>query len=120
MSFESRVCRSITIFVHCFFHSLILSLYGNNVTQILMGYSFMDSNTIISIIQGVGFPIVMCGAMAWYVKYMYDNFMEQIKGQNERHEREMQSTNEALNNNTAALTSVEKTLAILLATDKND
>lgn len=33
----------------------------------------MDANTIIQIISSLGFPIVMCGALFWYmVKQRYD------------------------------------------------
>lgn len=53
----------------------------------------MDANVIITVIQSVGFPIVMCGAMGWYVKYITD-----------KHNAEMQSITSALNNNTVALT----------------
>ena len=53
----------------------------------------MDANGIITVIQSVGFPIVMCGAMGWYVKYITD-----------KHNAEMQSITTALNNNTVALT----------------
>lgn len=53
----------------------------------------MDANGIITVIQSVGFPIVMCGAMGWYVKYITD-----------KHNAEMQSITSALNNNTVALT----------------
>lgn len=53
----------------------------------------MDTDGIITVIQSVGFPIVMCGAMGWYVKYITD-----------KHNAEMQSITNALNNNTVALT----------------
>lgn len=59
----------------------------------MKGGAGMDANGIITVIQSVGFPIVMCGAMAWYVKYIAD-----------KHNAEMQSITNALNNNTVALT----------------
>lgn len=73
----------------------------------------MDVSTIISFIQGVGFPIVACAAMGYYVKYTQDKFLEQLQGQNIRHEKEMNSVTEALNNNTEALRLNEKTLSLL-------
>lgn len=73
----------------------------------------MDYSNIISFIQGVGFPIVMCGAMGYYVKYTQDRFFEQLEGQNERHEKEMATVTAALNNNTEAIRANEKTLALL-------
>ena len=38
----------------------------------------MDANTIVTLIQSCGFPIVMCGAMAWYVKYQGDIHKKEI------------------------------------------
>lgn len=64
----------------------------------------MDANTITSLITSVGFPIVMCGAMAWYVKHMSDKFSQEREKQSERHKEEMDSISSALNNNTIALT----------------
>ena len=72
----------------------------------------MDGNGLITIIQTVGFPIAMCVAMGWYVKYTEDRHREDRNGQNERHAREMESVNKALDNNTAALHSLEKAIAV--------
>lgn len=58
---------------------------------------------IISAITTVGFPIVMCGAMAWYVKYITDKNREQINEMNEKHKTEMNDIVTAVNNNTLAL-----------------
>ena len=52
----------------------------------------MDITQVMQMIMNVGFPIVMCGAMAWYVKYISD-----------KHQEEMKQVTEALNNNTLAL-----------------
>lgn len=58
----------------------------------------MDANAILSAISSVGFPIVCCIAM-WYLN---------MKG-DERHQSEIQQLQEAINNNTLALTKlVEK------------
>lgn len=78
----------------------------------------MDGNALVTIVQTVGFPIAMCGAMAWYVKYTEDRHREDRNGQNERHAREMESVNKALDNNTAALHSLEKAIAVKEATEK--
>ena len=58
---------------------------------------------IISAITTVGFPIVMCGAMAWFVKYITDKNREQIDEMNEKHKTEMNDIVTAINNNTLAL-----------------
>lgn len=77
----------------------------------------MDGNAIITIIQTVGFPIAMCGVMAWYVKYTEDKHREDRNGQNERHAREMESVNRAIDNNTDALRALEKAIAVKEVTE---
>lgn len=71
----------------------------------------MDSG-IVTVIQTVGFPIAMCVAMGWYVKYTEDKHREDRNGQNERHTKEMESVNRAIDNNTEALRLLEKTIAV--------
>lgn len=78
----------------------------------------MDGNGFITIIQTVGFPIAMCIAMGWYVKYTEDRHREDRNGQNERHAKEMESVNNALDNNTAALHALEKAIAVKEAIEK--
>ena len=63
----------------------------------------MDMNVIMQAVTTVGFPIVCCGAMAWYVKYVTDKNREQISMLNEQHHSEMNQVTEAVNNNTLAL-----------------
>lgn len=55
----------------------------------------MDYSQIVTLIQTVGFPIVMCGALFWYM----------IK-QREQHKQETDKMTEALNNNTKILTEI--------------
>lgn len=52
----------------------------------------MDANTIVTLIQSCGFPIVMCGVMAWYVKY-----------QGDIHKTEIDAIRESVDNNTKIL-----------------
>lgn len=63
----------------------------------------MDANTIIQLITTVGFPIVACGGMAWYVKYITDRNREDMKEERNQHDSEMQKVTDALNNNTLAI-----------------
>ena len=63
----------------------------------------MSVQDIVTIIQGVGFPIVMCGAMAYYVKYITDKNRESMNDLNERHTNEINQISHAINNNTMAL-----------------
>lgn len=39
----------------------------------------MNVNDIATLVSSIGFPIVMCGAMAWYVKYMSDQHKEDLE-----------------------------------------
>ena len=63
----------------------------------------MDITQITQMIMNVGFPIGMCGAMAWYVKDTSDKHREEVRQLNEQHNEEMQQVTVALNNNTLAL-----------------
>ena len=63
----------------------------------------MDITQVTQMIMNVGFPIVMCGAMAWYVKDTSDKHREEVRQLNEQHNNEMQKVTTALNNNTLAL-----------------
>ena len=64
----------------------------------------MDTNSIVSIITSVGFPIVMCGAMGWYVKYITDRNHDDMAKERAQHDEEMKEVTQAINNNTLALT----------------
>lgn len=63
----------------------------------------MDINNILQAITTVGFPIVCCGAMMYYVKYSNDRNREDISKLNSDHKEEMNQVTQALNNNTLAL-----------------
>ena len=58
---------------------------------------------ILTVIGQYAFPIVMCVLMAWYVKYVQDNYRTDIADINEKHKQEMDQLTEALNNNTLAI-----------------
>ena len=80
----------------------------------------MEGSGLVTIIQTVGFPIAMCIAMGWYVKYTEDKHREDRNGQNERHAREMESVSKAIDNNTEALHSLEKAIAVSKALESMD
>lgn len=74
----------------------------------------MDFTTVSQLITTIGFPIVMCGAMAWFIKDNNDKNREQIINLNNSHREEIMSitetyreemgeVKEAVNNNTIAL-----------------
>lgn len=52
----------------------------------------MDMSAVTQAVSTLGFPIVMCGAMFWYMVKEKDS-----------HKEEMNSVTEALNNNTLML-----------------
>lgn len=60
-------------------------------------------NEWLQAITTVGFPIVMCGAMAYYVKYVTDKHRDEVSKLNDRHKEEMLNIVKALDNNTLAL-----------------
>ena len=64
----------------------------------------MDIQAILQAITTVGFPIVCCGAMMWYVKYSNDQNKEEVARLNDQHKQEMTEVTQAINNNTVALT----------------
>jgi L-asparaginase/Glu-tRNA(Gln) amidotransferase subunit D len=70
----------------------------------------VTAQDVVTLIQTVGFPIVMCGAMAWYVKYISDKNREQITAEREAHKEEMNEVIKAINNNTIV---IEKLIAKL-------
>lgn len=59
--------------------------------------------TIVQIVQSVGFPIAMCVAMGGYVKYTEDKSREERVEFQAQHVEEMKSVKVALDNNTLAL-----------------
>ena len=77
----------------------------------------MNAQEIITLIQSVGFPIVMCGLMAAYVKYITDKNREQITAEREAHKEEMNEVVKAINNNTIV---IERLIAKLDAGGEKD
>lgn len=58
---------------------------------------------VIQLISSVGFPIVACLGMGWYVKYQTDSYKEEVKDMRREHKEEIGKITDALNNNTVAL-----------------
>lgn len=63
----------------------------------------MDLNVLISLITSVGFPIVACLGCGWYVKYVTDNYRQEVKEMRQEHAEEVGKMTEALTNNTLAI-----------------
>lgn len=62
----------------------------------------MDANTIIQIVSSLGFPIVMCGALFWYM----------VK-QRESHKEETDHLKDTINENTKVLAELTTLIKIL-------
>ena len=60
-------------------------------------------NDVMTMITTVGFPIVACIFMAWYVKHQTDQYRDDVKDIQQQHKDEITKVTEALNNNTLAL-----------------
>ena len=58
---------------------------------------------VMTMITTVGFPIVACLFMGWYVKYQTDNYRSEVKDMQREHKEEITKVTEALQNNTLAL-----------------
>lgn len=69
----------------------------------MKGGVYMNINDILTAVTTVGFPIVCCGAMMYYVKYTTDKHREEIETLNTHHKDEMKEVTNAVNNNTLAL-----------------
>lgn len=63
----------------------------------------MDFNTIIASIGSLGFPIIACLALGWYVKYTTDNSNARMDNIQKEHKEEVAKMTEALQNNTLAI-----------------
>jgi preprotein translocase subunit YajC len=62
----------------------------------------MDANTIIQIVSSLGFPIVMCGALFWYM----------VK-QREAHKEETDHLKDTINENTKVLAELTTLIKVL-------
>lgn len=60
-------------------------------------------DAVLQMITTVGFPIVACLFMGWYVKYQTDNYRAEVKDMQREHKEEITKVTDALHNNTIAL-----------------
>lgn len=60
-------------------------------------------DTFLTILGNYVFPIAACCAMAFYVKYMYDQTNARIDKLNDDHKNEVDTLSEVIKNNTIAL-----------------
>ena len=64
----------------------------------------MDAQTITTIISSLGFPIVCCIGLGWWIKTITENFNCQLEAQRNEHKEEIKALKDSLDNNTIALT----------------
>ena len=60
-------------------------------------------DTLLTVLGNYVFPIAACCAMAFFVKYMYDQTNARIDKINEQHKNEVDTLSEVIKNNTIAL-----------------
>ena len=65
--------------------------------------------TIVEIVSTLGFPIVACGALFWFVNK-----------QEERRTEELEGMRNALNENTSILTSLKELIQIIITKNGSD
>lgn len=59
---------------------------------------------VVQLISSVGFPIVACLGMGYYVKYQTDTYRGEVSDMRKEHKEEISKITDALNNNTLAVT----------------
>lgn len=60
-------------------------------------------NDIITAISTLGFPIVACIGMGWYVKYQTDSNNQEVSDMRKEHKQEIDKVTKALNDNTLVI-----------------
>lgn len=58
---------------------------------------------VITMITTVGFPIVMCGAMGWFVKDQTEKHRTDMNEERATHQEEVSTLAEVIHNNTLAI-----------------
>lgn len=66
----------------------------------------MDANALTTLVSTLGFPIVCCGALFWYVNKTQKEFTEKI-------EKSIESLNTSINDMNNTLTTLITTVSVL-------
>lgn len=61
------------------------------------------TDTFLTILSNYAFPIVCSCAMAYFVKYMYDQTNQRVDKLNDEHKNEVDTLSEVIKNNTLAV-----------------
>lgn len=75
----------------------------------------MDAQAITQAITSVGFPIVCCVIMMYYIKYRDETTRNEVHHLTDQHREEMSELTEAIHNNTMV---IQKLIDFLNAGDK--
>lgn len=75
----------------------------------------MDVQAITQAITSVGFPIVCCVIMMYYIKYRDETTRNEVHHLTDQHREEMTELTEAIHNNTMV---IQKLIDLLNAGDK--
>lgn len=60
-------------------------------------------DTLLTVLGNYVFPIAACCAMAFFVKYIYDQTNARIDNLNDQHKNEVDTLSEVIKNNTIAI-----------------
>lgn len=72
------------------------------------------ANAVVQLISTVGFPIVMCGVMGYYVKYLNDEHKEEISKINDQHREEVEKLTTTIENNTIVMEKLSSKIDTIL------
>lgn len=75
---------------------------------------------IVSLINNQGFPIAVCLIMFFFFKYMFDTNKKEIKEINDKYQTNLDKMQEALNNNTIAITKLCEKLDNYIEKEETD
>ena len=80
----------------------------------------MDMSSVAQLITSLGFPVVACIMMGYYIKIQTDYYRNDIKDLQTQHKEEMSKVTEAVNNNTKALLQLSDSLIARGVVDGNN
>lgn len=72
------------------------------------------ANAVVQLISTVGFPIVMCGVMGYYVKYLNETHKEEINKINDQHKDEVEKLTTTIENNTIVMEKLSSKIVSIL------
>lgn len=75
---------------------------------------------IVSLINNQGFPIAVCLIMFFFFKYMFDTNKKEIKEISDKYQANLDKMQEALNNNTIAITKLCEKLDNYIEREETD